>query len=429
MRLNLGCGKKYQPNYINIDAYDTTIADQQHNVLQLPYPPNNIEQINAIQLIEHLGFFPTCYALAHWYQILKPQGTLLIETPDITTTFTQYLNATQDQRKKLITWIYGLESPGMNHLFCFPLELLQQTLQNTGFTITSTKQIEPEPNHPTLQIHCTKNTPIEPYQSFSEFRTQLLNKHLIDFTNYLLMFEIEQLINNLQNQLHSYQKKPHKTSIQQLIINGSIHNPTITYEFIQILINNQILPKKTYQQYLTQLEFLIKINLPNILTYLIQSTNQTQKNIYSIVMEMGKQTVKNLLTSKNKQKIKQSLRSLAQKSSETKTHFFSPKLLENQAYQHFQKGIKHFYQNNNDEALTELKQAAAYAPNNVLYMWNLARIYNRLDINTQAYTCYNHIQKLLQQSEIQNKKTLLKSLSIEKKNFSNKEYIFPITKL
>ena len=92
MKLHIGCGKDYQQGFINIDAYDNTVADHIMPADNLTYHSNTIDEIHAKQLIEHLGLSKTMYGLAEWFRVLKPQGKLLIETPHLEKSITSFIS-------------------------------------------------------------------------------------------------------------------------------------------------------------------------------------------------------------------------------------------------------------------------------------------------------------------------------------------------
>jgi len=59
LRLNLGCGDKILPGYVNVDAA-TSRKGQEPDVLgdlrALPFPPGHADEILAVHVIEH--FYP-----------------------------------------------------------------------------------------------------------------------------------------------------------------------------------------------------------------------------------------------------------------------------------------------------------------------------------------------------------------------------------
>ena len=78
MKLNIGCGKIYKDGFINIDAYDSTVADRIMPATNLDFPSNSVDEIEANQLIEHLGLFETIHVLAEWFRVLKPSPSILL---------------------------------------------------------------------------------------------------------------------------------------------------------------------------------------------------------------------------------------------------------------------------------------------------------------------------------------------------------------
>src|SRR3989344_2703159 len=80
-KLNLGCGKDYQPLMFNVDSDKNVQADLYHDLNHYPYPfkDNSINFIRASHVIEHLDnqmkFMEECS------RILQIGGVLEIECP------------------------------------------------------------------------------------------------------------------------------------------------------------------------------------------------------------------------------------------------------------------------------------------------------------------------------------------------------------
>ena len=174
MRLNLGCGKHYKEGFVNIDAFDTTVADMLMSVEDLAFPSNSVDAIEACQLIEHLGYHHTIFALGEWFRVLKPGGTLLIETPDLEASMRQYLHGDHDAKKEILTWIYGVESPGMEHRLCFPKVLIKNLLKKSGFTAITASYFTTEKYHPVMQISSKKSQDYVTFQIIAQTRKQLM---------------------------------------------------------------------------------------------------------------------------------------------------------------------------------------------------------------------------------------------------------------
>jgi predicted SAM-dependent methyltransferase len=110
MRLNLGCGGRPLPNYINVDM-DTleqirarypnqTFADDlvvaQFDIFNLPYDENSVDEIRSEGLIEHLPFIDEPRFFYEVTRILKPGGTLYLSTVDFEMVAKQWLAADDD---------------------------------------------------------------------------------------------------------------------------------------------------------------------------------------------------------------------------------------------------------------------------------------------------------------------------------------------
>ena len=133
MKINLGCGGVYKKNYVNIDAYDQTVADEKMSAHDLKIDDSSVNEIIASQLIEHLGIIGSIYTFSECFRVLKPKGKLILETPDLKKSFNDFLTGDREARKNLLPWIYGVDMPGMQHRFCYPDDLLEETLQKIGF--------------------------------------------------------------------------------------------------------------------------------------------------------------------------------------------------------------------------------------------------------------------------------------------------------
>ena len=53
IKLNLGCGVYYKPGYINIDMFESEIADEIADICHLEYEDNSVDEIEASHIIEH----------------------------------------------------------------------------------------------------------------------------------------------------------------------------------------------------------------------------------------------------------------------------------------------------------------------------------------------------------------------------------------
>ena len=80
-RLNLGCGKRIMPNFINIDIQDfrgAVIGD----ATKLDYSDHSVDLIYACHILEHFKRDKILDVLKEWYRVLKLGGKLQVAVPN-----------------------------------------------------------------------------------------------------------------------------------------------------------------------------------------------------------------------------------------------------------------------------------------------------------------------------------------------------------
>jgi predicted SAM-dependent methyltransferase len=197
MKLNVGCGYKYLRGYLNVDSGVDSLADAVMEAHDLRLPSSSAEEIVAGQLIEHLGFFKTKYFLAECFRVLLPGGLLTLETPDIEKTFREFLSGDDTVRESALSWAYGAESPGMQHIFCFPAELLREMAVEAGFEIDGEEFFDYQQHRPALRLILRKN-PVDVRRTFfAELRKRLIGKKIPAFEDELTIAAQEEVLRRL----------------------------------------------------------------------------------------------------------------------------------------------------------------------------------------------------------------------------------------
>ncbi len=195
MKLNIGCGYKKLKGYINIDINSDVKPDFVMSAWNLDFPDNHFIEIYASQVIEHLGFFKTKYFLSEANRTLKKEKFLIIETPHIEKSFSNFLEAkTPEDRERVLNWIYGGETKWMNHLYCFPVELMESLFNEFGFEIYKKEFFDYEYLRPCVRYVVFKK---EEKQKESYLRKNLVLQGIFDFEDEIYLSGFEKLIKKI----------------------------------------------------------------------------------------------------------------------------------------------------------------------------------------------------------------------------------------
>lgn len=243
MKINAGCGLDYRPGYLNIDGFDNTVADRIMPLWNMDLPPACAEEVLARQVIEHLGFFRSKHFLSESFRILKPGGILIIETPDIENSFRQFIAANRVRREELTQWIFGLETTGMVHHFCFPAELLEETVVQSGFRMCSMERIASGSGNPSLRLTVRKE-PSEPFEFMARFRREILSSGICSFDSETGSAARENLLMKLQSVIEQFHRHRNPAVLHQCM-ELSLENAELIHSFFILLAREQLL-SETY---------------------------------------------------------------------------------------------------------------------------------------------------------------------------------------
>lgn len=133
--LNLGCGTDILQGYDNIDIRDLPGVIQA-DIKDLPYEPNSVDEIRAIDVYEHVSFTESRALLNHWVSLLKPGGRLIIQGPSIEVLARRILTSVNIKDiEDSIAFIFGNQDYKENTHFttCHP-ELIEHYLRKAGIT-------------------------------------------------------------------------------------------------------------------------------------------------------------------------------------------------------------------------------------------------------------------------------------------------------
>ncbi len=437
MRLNIGCGKKYDPDYCNIDLYEDLVADRLMSAFNLEFDDNTCDEIKAIHVIEHLSFFETIYALSEFFRVLEPNGKLILETPDLEKTCQQYLKANGEQKKEILGWFFGIPHKGLQHKLCFPPFLLIELLENTGFDNIITSSFYNDESIPSVKFKCFKsgNSDVfEVFQVISKLRKELLLSNQIDFADSFLIKEQEDLVTFIASKLLELKKTQKKELIKELFIELLFKWPKIVKMLLKVIENENYIPQAENLKIKEIAELLIEHNIVNILFNSITegATNPgTQRIVFFSVESFARKLIENLLDSKeNQESYLEKLKNLQKTSKDLSNNIFSVALIERKALNLFYLGIKSFHQKNYTHAHNLFLRAIKINRDNYLFFWNLSRTLARLKSYNQSEKVYKKTLRLIKITNVKNKQDLKSQIQDEfnwiKKRKGNKPKFDPI---
>jgi len=145
MRLNLGCGDKILPGYVNVDVVEARAGMRPDVICDLhdlaPFAADSADEILSVHVVEHFWRWEVRDVLREWVRVLKPGGRMIIECPNILSACRTFLEnpeqfAREDQNGQRTMWVfYGdpkWKDPLMIHRWGYTPESLKALLGEVG---------------------------------------------------------------------------------------------------------------------------------------------------------------------------------------------------------------------------------------------------------------------------------------------------------
>lgn len=84
LRLNIGCGRRFHADWVNVDLVPSSPQVQRCDILQgLPFAENRFSAVYHSHVLEHLSLSQGQQLLENCYRVLQPGGCLRIVVPDL----------------------------------------------------------------------------------------------------------------------------------------------------------------------------------------------------------------------------------------------------------------------------------------------------------------------------------------------------------
>ena len=149
VRLNLGCGDKPTPGFVNVDLYYQPGVDESFSLDVIPYANCSVDEIKCIHALEHIPRLRAEQAIREWARVLKKGGKLDLKVPDLEECCRMFVERPAEQEGWYMHTIYGVQdfrdvdsAPfkdkvnfGQIHYTGFTESRLQRLLTEAGFIV------------------------------------------------------------------------------------------------------------------------------------------------------------------------------------------------------------------------------------------------------------------------------------------------------
>ena len=83
LKLNLGCGTDHHQDCVNIDIRAVSGVDLICDIRELPYKPEEVDEIRAYDVLEHFPYAQVPKIITKWIDLLKKGGLIIARVPDL----------------------------------------------------------------------------------------------------------------------------------------------------------------------------------------------------------------------------------------------------------------------------------------------------------------------------------------------------------
>ena len=153
LKLNLGCGDKILPGYVNVDVAPSLGGRKPDVICDLhdlhPFGTGTADEILSVHVVEHFWRWEVVGVLREWMRVLKPGGLMVLECPNLRSACEQFLanpeafSGPGPEGQRTMWVFYGdpaWRDPLMVHRWGYTPQSLAQVMSEAGLT-----QIRQEP--------------------------------------------------------------------------------------------------------------------------------------------------------------------------------------------------------------------------------------------------------------------------------------------
>lgn len=144
-KLNLGCGDKILPGYVNVDVAESRRGLRPDVLCDLrkltSFEDNTADEILSVHVVEHFWRWEVVDILKEWTRVLKPGGTMFLECPNLLSACYELLqnpdvNAGPGQEGQRSMWVFygdpSWKDPLMIHRWGYTPRSLAQVMHEAG---------------------------------------------------------------------------------------------------------------------------------------------------------------------------------------------------------------------------------------------------------------------------------------------------------
>lgn len=145
LRLNLGCGDKILPGYMNVDVAPGRagkVPEIISDLRALPFDGDSADEILSVHVIEHFWRWEVQDVLREWVRVLKPGGRMILECPNLIAACQEIIRNPPSAKgegmecQRSMWVLYGDPSwrdPLMVHRWGYTPESLAEIMRQAGF--------------------------------------------------------------------------------------------------------------------------------------------------------------------------------------------------------------------------------------------------------------------------------------------------------
>lgn len=148
LKLNLGCGDKILPGYVNVDVAPSRGGREPDVICDLhdlhPFATGTVDEILSVHVVEHFWRWEVVGVLREWVRVLKPGGLMVLECPNLRSACEQFLanpeafSGPGPEGQRTMWVFYGdpvWRDPLMVHRWGYTPQSLAQVMSEAGLTL------------------------------------------------------------------------------------------------------------------------------------------------------------------------------------------------------------------------------------------------------------------------------------------------------